>query len=654
MSKEQDFNIPDYGELWRPRFHFSTLDSRVNDPNGLVFDGEKYHLYYQCVPQCDTRRGKHWGHATSTDLIHWREEGLALFPDELGAMWSGGGFMDLTNRSGFFTSLPEKRGIIIAYSTHTQHVGIAYSLDGGRSFQKLSTTEPVIPNPGLEAFRDPFLFFHEESGLWKMAIAGKKGILHIFESQDLRQWHLCSTDPSVNTECPALFPMTVEGSGEKKWILSCVGRDYYVGSFDGQRFYAETERLSMQEGPDAYAAIPFANMPDGRTVMISWINAFHPVPDGKWNGAFTVPVDLRLVHHGETFRLLQSSVPELSSLFGKALLSLKDAQLTSNTDPLKGLRANSFFLSLTVDPYRSSPFTLTLCEGAEEGILLSYDPRTRLLTVDRHKSRFGPEEMSERNSLYSLFIDPAAEENGLLRLTLLVDVSNLELFIGDGFYYFVMRIHPCPASQGLSLRFEEELALKALQVIPCRSIFFGEAEALLPVPPLPQGKGRLPAAVSFPVDDLRSIRGAANAVELGEGSVFLHKYGSGVGSVLRKAEDFTLHTTLRLHGAGLARILFRAANAKNYYAVCFDALKGTVSLEKAEDGNVNCLCSAPLSPSVGAPMPLSLQANGTALSLSLNGTPLLAAKDDSYRAGLLALCVHVADATFEEIRITPQ
>jgi len=191
-------------------------------------------------------------------------------------------------------------------------------------------------------------------------------------------------------------------------------------------------------------------------------------------------------------------------------------------------------------------------------------------------------------------------------------------------------------------------------VIPCRSIFFGEAEALLPVPPLPQGKGRLPAAVSFPVDDLRSIRGAANAVELGEGSVFLHKYGSGVGSVLRKAEDFTLHTTLRLHGAGLARILFRAANAKNYYAVCFDALKGTVSLEKAEDGNVNCLCSAPLSPSVGAPMPLSLQANGTALSLSLNGTPLLAAKDDSYRAGLLALCVHVADATFEEIRITPQ
>ena len=51
MSKEQDFNIPDYGELWRPRFHFSTLDSRVNDPNGLVFDGEKYHLYYQCVPQ---------------------------------------------------------------------------------------------------------------------------------------------------------------------------------------------------------------------------------------------------------------------------------------------------------------------------------------------------------------------------------------------------------------------------------------------------------------------------------------------------------------------------------------------------------------------------------------------------------------------------
>lgn len=654
MSKKQDFNIPDYGELWRPRFHFSTLDSRVNDPNGLVFDGETYHLYYQCLPQCNATLGKYWGHATSTDLIHWKEEELALFPDELGGMWSGNGFMDLTNRSGFFTGLPEQRGIIIAYSTKTQHVGIAYSLDGGASFQKLSTTEPVIANPGLAAFRDPFLFFHEESARWKMAVAGKKGMLHIFESQDLRQWQLCSTDPSVNTECPALFPMTVEGSGEKKWILSCVGRDYYVGRFDGQRFYAETERLSMNEGPDAYAAIPFANMPGGRTVMISWINAFHPVPDGKWNGAFTVPVDLRLVRQGDSYRILQASVPELSSLFGKELLSLTDTELTSSTDPLKGLRTNRFFLSMTVDPHRSSPFTLTLCESDEEGILLSYDPRTRLLTVDRHKSRFGPEEMTARNSLYSLSIDPAAEVDGLFKLTVLVDVSNLELFIGNGYYYFVMRIHPCPDSQELSLRFEEKLALKALQVIPCRSIFFDEAEeALLPTPPLPQGDGTPPAAVLFPVEDLRAIRGAANAIELGGGSIFLHKYGSGVGSVLQKVADFTLHTTLRLHGAGLARVLFRAADAKNYYALTLDAMHGCLSLQKSVDGAVTSLCSTAYSLSVGRPLPLSLQARGTALSLALNGVPLLEAEDAAYSEGNLALCVHVADATFEEMRITP-
>ena len=91
MIKENNFELTDYAELWRPQYHYSTLDSRLNDPNGLVYYNGVYHLYYQCVPHLQvennprtadylnryrqihpqgTHTGKHWGHATSVDLIH--------------------------------------------------------------------------------------------------------------------------------------------------------------------------------------------------------------------------------------------------------------------------------------------------------------------------------------------------------------------------------------------------------------------------------------------------------------------------------------------------------------------------------------------------------------------------------------------------------
>ena len=73
-----------YAELWRPQYHYSTLDSQTGDPNGLLYYKGVYHLYYQCMPHQQTSR-QHWGHATSTDLIHWTEQEPALldYIDEL-------------------------------------------------------------------------------------------------------------------------------------------------------------------------------------------------------------------------------------------------------------------------------------------------------------------------------------------------------------------------------------------------------------------------------------------------------------------------------------------------------------------------------------------------------------------------------------------
>jgi len=63
-----DFSI-DYKEAYRPQFHFSPKSEWMNDINGLVYQGGKYHMIYQWVKTI-----RHGGYATSPDLLHWEDK----------------------------------------------------------------------------------------------------------------------------------------------------------------------------------------------------------------------------------------------------------------------------------------------------------------------------------------------------------------------------------------------------------------------------------------------------------------------------------------------------------------------------------------------------------------------------------------------------
>ena len=103
-------------EKYRPNFHFTPQKNWMNDPNGMFFLNEVFHLYLQYHPDSNVWGPMHWGHATSKDLINWTEHPIALYPDKLGTIFSGSAVVDFENTSGLGTL--ENPPIIAIYTNH--------------------------------------------------------------------------------------------------------------------------------------------------------------------------------------------------------------------------------------------------------------------------------------------------------------------------------------------------------------------------------------------------------------------------------------------------------------------------------------------------------------------------------------------------------
>ncbi|SPO06590.1 related to inulinase [Cephalotrichum gorgonifer] len=276
-----------YNELYRPRYHFTPATNWMNDPNGLLYHNGVYHLYYQYNPGGNTWGAMSWGHATSDDLTHWKHQPVALlargYPDNISEMFfSGSAIADTDNTSGFGTNgtvpfvamytsyYPGSRDLPSGKSVSggQQAQSIAYSLDEGITWTTYDTANPVILDPPApyadqwRDFRDPFVFWHEPTQKWisVIALAQLHKIL-IYTSSNLKEWTYASEFGPMNAvggvwECPGIFPLALDGNkAEIKWVLQIglnpggppgvvgSGTQYFVGSFDGTAFVADSNTL---------------------------------------------------------------------------------------------------------------------------------------------------------------------------------------------------------------------------------------------------------------------------------------------------------------------------------------------------------------------------------------------------------------------------
>ncbi len=431
-------------ELYRPDIHFTPPKAWMNDPNGMVYHKGVYHLFYQHNPDSSVWGPMHWGHATSKDLIEWRHEPIALFPDSLGTIFSGSAVVDSNNTAGF--AQPGETALVAVFTQHNtdgekagrtdfQTQSLAYSIDDGKTWIKYDQN-PVIKNPGIKDFRDPKVIWYAPKKKWIMSLAAQNKIL-FYSSKDLKNWIAESSfgeDVGAHGgvwECPDLFPMQYEGKTIWALIVNLnpgapnkgSGTQYFLGEFDGKSFKSFTDQtLWLDYGPDNYAGVTWSNTGDQK-ILIGWMSNWmyaNQVPTTLWRSAMTIPRELKLMKLGEEWRLTSLPVSSLHAS-GKNRFQKNEVNAIEKVK-ISGSTMISFEASAAKD------FSITCMNDEQEKIVIGYDHKKQVFFIDRSASGltiFHPE-------FAGIHIAPRLSNHPSIKVKLVLDKTSVELFADDG------------------------------------------------------------------------------------------------------------------------------------------------------------------------------------------------------------------------------
>ncbi len=462
-TKKSTYLVETYTEKFRPQFHFSPPEKWMNDPNGLVYHQGVYHLFYQNYPDDIVWGPMHWGHAVSKDLVHWEHKPIALYPDKHGLIFSGSAVVDSENTSGFGSKDNPPLVAIFTYHlmegekagrTDFQTQGIAYSLDNGDSWTKYEGN-PVIGNDGIKDFRDPKVFWHQETKQWIMVlVAGDHA--KFYSSPNLKDWTLLSVfgkDQGAHGgvwECPDLFKLKAEGSDEEKWVLIISinpgapnggsGTQYFIGDFDGTEFKSAQQDIKwIDHGTDNYAGVTYNNVPNGDRIFIGWMsnwNYARNTPTEVWRSAMTLPRKLTLHHKNDDFFLKNYPLKNFDALHedvksDEGIVDIAYKQIKNEC--LIGT-------DIRFDYLMSEDLRIRLSsKETNDNVTLFLDAEKRSISFDRTKSGIVDFEDRFASSIHYLDYTPKKEVS---EVRLIIDASSIEIFIDKGRYVITEQLFP--------------------------------------------------------------------------------------------------------------------------------------------------------------------------------------------------------------------
>lgn len=453
----------------RPDFHLSPRIGWMNDPNGFSFYDGKYHLFYQYYPY-DSHWGlMHWGHAVSSDLLHWEYLPAALAPDE--AYDKDGCF------SGSAVTLPDGRQLLMytGVAKETQKDGHVCDIQrqciavgDGLNYEKYEgnpvLTEADLPKDSSKIdFRDPKVWQGKDGSYY--AVVGNRtedgsGQILLFGSPDGFKWKfhkvLCSNQWRYGRmwECPDFFEL----DGKQVLLISPQdmlpqGFEYHngngtvciIGSYEeGEKSFIEERSQAIDYGIDFYAPQTLLT-PDGRRIMIGWMQNWDTCNPSTiqtpWFGQMSLPRELSI----KNGRLYQKPVQELESM-RRNKVRYTDITFT-DTLQLSGIKGRRIDMELDIRPVEDSnvyqKFAVRFAQDASCHTAVSFRPHESLLKIDRKFSGSRRAVIHQRRSL-------VRHHNGRIRLRLILDRFSAELFVNDGEQVLSATIYTDQRAEGIS------------------------------------------------------------------------------------------------------------------------------------------------------------------------------------------------------------
>lgn len=461
----------------RPLFHLSTRCGWMNDPNGFCRYHGEYHMFYQYHPYSTDWGPMHWGHAVSSDLLHWKYLPAALAPD---AFYDAGGCF-----SGSALTLPDGRHLLMytgvsgkrtdeeAESCQTQCIAVG----DGIEYQKYEHN-PVIDGKNLPEgfsradFRDPKIL-QEKDGSYTCIIGNRaqngNGQLLQFRSEDALSWRydkiLIRNDGRFGRmwECPDYFDL----DGKKVLLTSPQdmlpepdefaggnGTLCLIGNTASGEFRTEAVQ-TVDFGIDFYA-MQTVEAEDGRRIMIGWMQNWDTCmvrrKDAGWFGQMSLPRELHLKNR----KLLQSPVRELEQMHGRRVRYT--AERISDRRQLDGICGRRLDLEMTIRPDENAEYNklkrftmrFAMTGGGAEHLFyssLTYDARLQHLTLDRKYSGI------RRAALHDAQC-PVTGDTEELKLRIILDRYSAEVFVNDGQQVLTMLI--CTEQNADQIDFEAD------------------------------------------------------------------------------------------------------------------------------------------------------------------------------------------------------
>lgn len=476
-----------------PRYHFSSPQARLNDPNGLCFWQGRWHLFYQANPPEDGRW--HWAHAVSEDLIHWRDLPYALYPNPEEQCYSGSVLVDGDR-------------VIAMYHGRTLGNMTAVSRDPLLLNWEKVTGGTVIPlvKDGVEHHflsAAPLPYRVYDPCIWKkdgvyyslsgsVEYSGPAGkpvpAEFLFRSRDLAKWEFVHqflegdrfTRVGDDGACPYFWPI-----GDRHILLffsHTSSGQYLLGDYDRQRDkFAASAHGRFNFGPVNPGGVhaPSAT-PDGKGGVIAFFNVNPAMTSKGANGIMTLPRRLTLIGKDE---LGIEPAGDIASLRG-APQRIPALKLPANQEiVLPEIRGNALEIDAEIEPGNSPMVELKVLRSPNQeeftrillfrnrGVTSRFMPPQKKLgvvTLDGTRASQLPDVLSRPPETATVLIAPDEP----FKLRVFVDRGIVEVFI-NGRQCVAIRAHPGRAdSVGVSLLAQgQDAELKSLTAWPMRGIF---------------------------------------------------------------------------------------------------------------------------------------------------------------------------------------